>query len=102
MNNLFNNIQKYMPRSNTNPKENFTTEILAYILNCDKKLFANFIKVIDLNETIQDYEVCTQVSERNKIIDMEIIINDSISIFIENKINSSINKSIEKKDGKTG
>lgn len=101
MNNLFNNIQKYRPRVSTNPKENFTTEVFAYILNCDKKLLSKFIKLLDLNETIDDYYVCTQVAEGNKIIDMEIIINDSISIFIENKINSSINKSIEKKDGKT-
>ena len=99
MNNLFVNIQKYRPRENTNPKENFFTEILAFILNKDKDLFKNFISLIGLDYSIETSSINTQVLVERKIIDMEIIINDSISIFIENKIDSTINKSKGEKDG---
>lgn len=99
MSNLFVNILKYRPRENRNSKENFFTEILAFVLNKDEYLLKNFISLIGLDDSIETFGIDTQVLEEHKIIDMEIIINNSISIFIENKLGSTINKLEKEKDG---
>ena len=99
MSNLFVNILKYRPRENRNSKENFFTEILAFVLNKDEYLLKNFISLIGLDDSIETFGIDTQVLDEHKIIDMEIIINNSISIFIENKLGSTINKLKKEKDG---
>ena len=98
MENLLVNIQKYRPRENQNPKENFFTEILAFILNRDKNLLSDFVKLLGFSEEIKTYNTTTQTTHKGKAIDIEIIINGSISIFIENKIGSTVNEYGENTD----
>lgn len=108
MNNLFVNIRKYIPRKNTNPKENFFTEVLAFILRTDEKLLSKFIEVLGLQQQLfeKSPKVITQsrhkLEKNNKYIDLEIIIHPEncqpISIFIENKFGSSVSETIEEKD----
>jgi len=91
MENLFVNIQKYVPRKDRNPKEDFFLEILAFFLDNDKILLSKFVKVCGVNTgRIKKYEIRTQVKyEKYGRPDIEIIINDSVFIIIENKIDST-------------
>jgi len=91
MDNLFINIQKYRPRVNNNPKENFFTEILAFILKQDKKLLEKFVRKLGFSDNIRNLTIETQVFHEGKMIDMEIK-NKKISIFIENKLGSSVSE----------
>lgn len=104
MENLFINIQKYRPRIKINPKENFITEIFAFILKNNPDLFREFIKFINLPEftgVVNNYNIKTQSKHDSSIIDMEIILNEKISIFVENKLDSPIFENTEKKGNET-
>lgn len=98
--NLFINIQKYRPRESLNPRENFFTEIFAFILNKDRELVSKFLKLIDLSNEINDIKVNTQVVHSpNGTVDVELIINKSTHILIENKLDSTINEYEEEVNG---
>lgn len=99
MENFLINIQKYRPREDNNPQENFFTEIFSFILSKDKELVSQLLKLIGLSDEINTYKVKTQIVYSYGIIDIELIINNSISIFIENKLGSSVNKFKEKVNG---
>lgn len=87
---LFVNIQKYCPRENINPKENFFTEILCFLLKNDKLLLKKFCLLCDCAKLIENFDVDSQVPIDGKLIDIEIAKKEKISIIIENKIDSSI------------
>ncbi len=102
--NLFVNIQKYRPRESTNPKENFFTEVLAFILRKDKESLRKFLKLfsleLDIDLTNYEIKIFTQQTDEftKRIIDIEIRLESqdkTILIIIENKIDSVVNEYVK-------
>jgi len=109
---LFVRLMKYRIRKERDSKENFFTEILAFILRNDEELLSGFLKLLDkeknwlpthIKNDFKKFKIETQVEHEGKRPDIEIIINQ-VSIFIENKIESSVrkkrgvNKNLNKKE----
>jgi hypothetical protein len=57
MDSLLVNLQKYRPRDNNNPLENFMTEAFAWLLKKDESLSAEFIKWIGVGLLDQGHEI---------------------------------------------
>lgn len=95
MNNLFINIQKYRPRENRNSLEDFFTEVLAFVLNelwksKNKEALINFLKLLEINITeINEFMLSTRANYSLRP-DIEIIINNQIQIFMENKVEAEV------------
>jgi hypothetical protein len=73
--------------SQKTPFEDFTTEILAGILQSDQELLDNFVNTI-LGITGNEFSVTTQVSYPNSKIDM-VFENTTILCFLENKVEAT-------------
>ncbi len=90
--NLFKRIFDTIPKDNIRPLENFTTEILANILEQNQAIlekFANLILGIEgTNFSIFSQKKYLQ-SEKYYIIDL-VVINESSLCFIENKVNADL------------
>ena len=99
MDNLFVNIEKYRPREGNNPKENFFTELLSFILRNDPILLVGFAKKFGLGNLTSKKPITllTQSSHEGKFIDIEIT-QGNTCIFIENKIDATVNEWEEQTD----
>lgn len=105
INNLFSILSKYKPRENISSEENFSTEILAYLLNYSLKnntnLFSSFMKkhlseIININDYV-NFSIETQrpfITKNNSKAYPDITIENKINriyYFIEVKIESGLN-----------
>ena len=97
--NLFSILGVYKPGENRTPEENFTTEILVYLLKYSqsrsKELLTNFMKLLGLAIDVDEIKISTQKSfktKRNCIArpDITIYLKDRI-VFVEVKLESDLN-----------
>ena len=85
---MFSNLLKlYKSASKNTPTEDFTTEVLAGILDSDKLLLEEFVNVV-LKIEGSNFTVKTQVHYEKSIIDM-VFENKDTLCFLENKVDSS-------------
>lgn len=89
------NVKEYRPETNTNffnvikkqDSETIFSNMLEYIFNSDKKLFAKFVREeLKINDFTEDFEI----KREDDNIDILIIEKNNV-IVIENKIKSGIN-----------
>lgn len=100
---LFSNLYKYRQKENKNEKENFLTELFAYVLQndidfrCD--FFEKVIKIIDFDKkleitvsTQENYPIKNKKSARPDIVIKGFDFDKKLKfvVFIENKIDSSL------------
>lgn len=89
---IFSRVYKYREQV-TNAKENFLTEIFAFVLENDFSVFKSFCELIEVEFDNEYYTVKTQTShkieDKYKRPDLEITIGNDIIILIESKVGSN-------------
>lgn len=104
--NIFRDLFKYKASELASPIENFTTELLVFLLRLsiesEKIFFKNFLSLIDKKIEINEYDIINIETQKrfdtknnNKVSiaipDITIIIN-ALYLFIEVKVGSSLNE----------
>ncbi|GAI22067.1 unnamed protein product, partial [marine sediment metagenome] len=90
--NIFLALEKYAPRANYNPKEDFFTNAFAYILNDNQKTAHKFVKLLLRGRNIplsqsQKFLIGVQCKIDAVIIDL-FVDASPIKIYIECKLQS--------------
>lgn len=102
---LFSNLYKYRQKENKNERENFLTELFAYILQNDIDFRSDFFeKVIKINDFDKELEITVSTQKNYQITDdkkksarPDVVIKGldidkklKFVVFIENKVDSSL------------
>lgn len=92
--NLFQSLFKYRPRPYRSPLEDYTTEIIGYLLIKDKKLLEEYLSKILYRRggqvSVENYKIETQyTTESGRFIDLAIFWTTNLqyhSLFVEHKV----------------
>jgi len=88
--NLFKNLFKYRPRPNRLPLEDYTTEIIAYLLGKDKELLNKYLTLLLKKDIeVETYNIKTQYAIEAGRIDLAIFWKSNLtyySLFVEHKV----------------
>lgn len=89
--NLFQSLFRYRPRLNRSPLEDYTTEIIGYLLNNDRKLLEQYLSLLLLRPIkVENYKIETQYTTKcgRGRIDLAIFWTESYrhyTLFVEHK-----------------
>lgn len=77
--NLFVNLVKYAPKVGSTSLENFTTQLLAYLIENIESLRLRFFKLLDLSESNTTKDVKSKLNIQTQKVDNGIIPDLSIT-----------------------